>query len=355
MAPLLRKNVIRSKLKTNFVFIFFLVIFIFILSYIYLNSASKYSTLSIKSHIKYEAKPQNIKQFYAGVNSDDDLIVLYNRVPKSASTTFMGIVYELSATNNFNVMHLNVSKNVHVMSLADQYRFVNNITGWYERHPVVVHGHFAFINFVRLGGSAHHIYVNVIRKPLDRLVSYYYFLRNGDNFRPNLVRKKHADRRTFDECVQAGSQDCRAEALWLQIPFFCGQDADCWRPGNRWALEQAKRNVLEHYFLVGVTEALPDFLQLLEVSLPRIFRGSLELYHKSNRSHLRQTFNKTMPSAKTVAKMQQSRIWQMENEFYQFVLDQFNFVRGKSLNKLISGDGWVDKGQQYFYEKIRPR
>lgn len=291
----------------------------------------------------------------------DDLIVIYNRVPKTGSTSFMGIAYELCSHNGFNVMHLNTSKNSHVMSLSDQVRFVWNVTRWTKRQPSLIHGHIAFLNFEKYGlFNPKPLYINLIRKPLDRLVSYYYFLRNGDNFRPNIVRKKQGDRRTFDQCVDLNERDCRAENLWLQIPFFCGQDSECWKPGNKWALDQAKRNLLNHYFLVGVTEYMHEFIQILEASLPQMFSGANQLYEKGTKAHLRKTFNKLRPSARTIAKIQQSRIWQMENEFYQFTLDNFNFIKDRVLIKTNQADTsnnivYKDRGQQFFFEKIRPK
>ena len=61
--------------------------------------------------------------------------------------------------------------------------------------------------------------------------------------------------------------------FFFQVPWFCGHFRRCWDPpGNRWALEQAKFNLANKYFLVGLTEDLETFIDLMEMSLPRFFK-----------------------------------------------------------------------------------
>mgnify|MGYP002715531066 CR=1 FL=1 len=239
------------------------------------------------------------------------------------------------------------------MSLYDQATFVYNITQWNQRKPSLYHGHVSFIDFRKFGVNQQPIYINIIRKPLDRLVSYYYFLRFGDDFRPHVVRRRQGDKMTFDECIEKQERDCNPDNMWMQIPFFCGQEAECWNPGSEWALEQAKQNLANHYLLVGVTEEIHDFVAILETILPQFFKGALHLYEQGTKSHLRKTHNKLEPSPETQAIIHKSKIWKMENQFYEFALQQFNFIRQKIL--MFSNGQLKDHNQHFFYEKIRPK
>lgn len=190
------------------------------------------------------------------------------------------------------------------------------------------------------------MYINLIRKPLDRFVSYYYFVRYGDNYRPYLVRRKHGNTMSFDDCVAKNLPECDPNNMWLQIPFFCGHSANCWKPGNKWALTEAKKNLINNYLLVGVTEELEDFVAVLQQTLPRLFKGAVDHYLTSNKSHLRQTVQKNTPSPETIKKIQQSIVWQMENELYEFAVEQFHFIKKHTLK---------NKMQNVSYEKIRPK
>ncbi|XP_066141902.1 heparin sulfate O-sulfotransferase [Euwallacea fornicatus] len=281
----------------------------------------------------------------AATNNSENIVLLYNRVPKTGSTSFVGVAYDLCKKSQYHVLHVNVTGNGHVLSLNNQIKFVSNVTEWDAIKPALYHGHFAYIDFNKFGAPKP-LYINILRRPLDRFISYYYFLRYGDNFRPHLVRKKAGNTMTFDECVKKGLPECDPSAMWLQVPFFCGHAANCWKPGNKWALTEAKKNLVNNYFLVGVTEELDDFISVLEVSLPRMFKGALDHFVQSNKSHLRQTVQKDLPSGETVNKFKQNQVWQMENEFYEFALDNFHFTRRQTLKNRL---------QSFMYEKIRPR
>ncbi|CRL01304.1 CLUMA_CG014293, isoform C [Clunio marinus] len=261
------------KLMLKKIFLFLLIISCFFLLFLYL-----WTSYSLSFKERY-IRPDNFLPLFNTRTTknkydfDENIVVIYNRVPKTASTSFVNLTYDLCRKNHFHVLHINITGNNHVLSLPNQMKFARNITAWVEMKPAFYHGHMAFLDFSKFGMPEKPLYINIIRKPLDRLVSYYYFLRYGDDYRPHLVRHRAGDTMSFDECVKLKKPDCDPKNMWLQIPFFCGHHAECFEAGSEWALEQAKKNLVNEYFLVGTTEDLGDFIEMLELSLPRLFQG----------------------------------------------------------------------------------
>lgn len=52
------------------------------------------------------------------------------------------------------------------------------------------------------------------------------------------------------------------------------------RPSRR-AVAQAKRNIEHHYILVGITEEMRGFFELIEVLLPRFFKSAPQVYDEN--------------------------------------------------------------------------
>ncbi|KAH7728270.1 CBN-HST-2 protein [Aphelenchoides avenae] len=225
-----------------------------------------------------------------------------------------------------------------------------NVTSWTEKLPALYHGHVAFIDFTKFG-LPNPIYINIVREPLERLLSHYYFLRYGDNFRVGLKRSKAGNNETFDQCWTRGGKDCDPKQLWLQIPYFCGTASYCSEVGNRQALEMAKWNAVNRYLLVGTSERMEDFIAVLEQLLPSFFRGALEHFRSldAKRTRLRNTTKKITPADETVAQVKANAVYQMEREFYDFVRTEFEALWQRT---------HTDEGDflpsQYHYEKIKP-
>ncbi|CAJ0958016.1 unnamed protein product, partial [Mesorhabditis belari] len=315
-------------------------LFLFLLFVLYFNH--QISNLQQERQISYQKTPT-----YGS-------IIIYNRVPKTGSTTFTNAVaYDLGKQNGFTTVHLNMTKNKPVMSLPDQEYFIRNVSSWTDMQPMFLHGHVSFIDFTKFG-YPQPIYINLLREPLDRLLSHYYFLRFGDNFRVGLKRSRAGNNETFDQCVQRGGHDCDVKQLWIQIPYFCGHHTFCSEVGNREALETAKRHLIEHYLLVGTSDRMRDFIAILDLSLPKFFRGALEHFDSldETRSHLRSTKKKIEPSDQTISIIKMSGAYQLEREFYDFARNHFDAIFMKATNGTGKLTNLLRKSQ-FHYEKIK--
>ena len=256
-------------------------------------------------------------------NSPENIVIVYNRIPKTGSTSFMNATYKLALVNRFSVALVKLSTKKYLWHFNDQYFFAKNITLWQARKPAVFHGHFPFLGFIPLG-FPQPLYINIVRDPLERFVSHYYFLRFGDTYSPNKIRKRHGDPTTLDECVLQRKYDCNITRMWLQIPYFCGSDPICWKPGNKFALHRAKENVLNYYFLVGTTDRIGNFVEILDKALPRIFKGAGKMFNFGRGIHLRKTKKKIPVKEETITQIKASSIWKMEQDFYVFVKERFD-------------------------------
>ncbi|VDD83089.1 unnamed protein product [Mesocestoides corti] len=271
--------------------------------------------------------------------------VVFNRIPKCGSTSLVRIFETLSPRNKFRVIRFNTTNPHQFRSLVLHQAFVDEVTRSAVSTKLFVHGHFYYVNFRQFGVSSEYVYINCLREPLERLVSKYYFMRFGDDHRPKVIRSRMKNDttrwQTFDDCVRLSGDDCDPRLLWVQIPFFCGTAAYCDVPGNRAALDTAKRRLVEDYLLVGTLDYFKEFVQLLRHLLPDYLTGitsTMDLEIGGHPLwHLRKTQNKIPPRPETLAVYQKSPIWQMEQEFFEFARAEF-LARCRHLKQFLPNE-----------------
>lgn len=54
------------------------------------------------------------------IDDNQKPLVIYNRVPKTGSTSFVNVAYDLHSHNSFHVLHVNITGNSHLLPIYDQ-------------------------------------------------------------------------------------------------------------------------------------------------------------------------------------------------------------------------------------------
>lgn len=255
-------------------------------------------------------------------------ILLYNRVPKCGSSTIVQIMKILGKNKKF-VAKSSRNYREHFLSGSKQREFFSFLK--HEKKPLFYDRHFYFFNMSNLGDKVN--LVNMVRNPMERILSNFYFVRNPSRWRGRETAPKQSwFTKSFSECVKNNDTECLVgqggRSQELQLRYFCV----CSRPGmtQREMLGEAMTTVEREYSVVGVTERFNHSLQVMEKYLPAWFSGSRAALSQVSPSLTNR--NPHPPFSHLSAKTQEiltSRL-RYDIEFYNFVVQRLE----KQLHKI---------------------
>ncbi|KAJ8409746.1 hypothetical protein AAFF_G00218050 [Aldrovandia affinis] len=264
--------------------------------------------------------------------------VVYNRVGKCGSRTVVLLLRILAERHQFNMVSSDIHNKTR-LTKHEQVDLMKNISNIPQPYLYTRHVH--FLNFTRFR-IEQPVYINIIRDPINRFLSNYFFRRFRDwrGEQNHLIRTPGMkdDERYLDinVCILENYPECSNPRLFYIIPYFCGQHPQCREPGV-WALERAKQNVQENFLLVGILEELEDVLLLLERLLPHFFTDVLSIYKSPDyrkMGNMTGTVRKPTPSREALQVLYQRM--RDEYDFYNFIRDQFHLMKRKIGLKSLS-------------------
>uniref|UniRef100_A0A673JSR5 Uronyl 2-sulfotransferase-like n=1 Tax=Sinocyclocheilus rhinocerous TaxID=307959 RepID=A0A673JSR5_9TELE len=237
--------------------------------------------------------------------------VIYNRVGKCGSRTVVLLLRILAEKHQFNLLSSDIHNKTR-LTKHEQVDLMRNISTIPQ--PFLYTRHVHFLNFTRFR-LEQPVYINIIRDPINRFLSNYFFRRFGDwrGEQNHLVRTPQMkdDERYLVREINV----CKISSV---------------KEPDVWAVERAKQNVIENFLLVGILEELEDVLLLLERLLPHYFSDVLSIYKSPEfwkMGNLTGTVKKHMPSLEALQVLYQRMKY--EYDFYNFVRDQFHLTKKK--------------------------
>ncbi|KAK7065483.1 hypothetical protein SK128_007193 [Halocaridina rubra] len=237
--------------------------------------------------------------------SQDTNIVFYNRVPKCGSTTFEEIIRILAKKNHFLHYHSHLY-NQRSISKEAQLNIQDVLRETTAGQPLLYDRHLYYFNATNLA-KKEVTWINIIRDPTERFISSFYFNRERERWETieNLKIRKRPPENWFnmnlESCVKERKPQCYLPSgleTEMQLTYMCGQESFCKILGDKKALIQAKKNVEESFAVVGILENLPLTFKVLELYIPRYFRGITSTVYGQGIKGSSSTMNFTPPDAR---------------------------------------------------------
>ncbi|XP_050334469.1 heparan sulfate 2-O-sulfotransferase pipe-like isoform X3 [Bactrocera neohumeralis] len=279
----------------------------------------------------------NAKQLNNTKNAELE-VLFFNRVEKVGSQSMSDLLNVLSRINDFEPYRNAPLKNAAILTDVDvQREIVEEIIA--ENEPLSYVEHINWINFTEFGHNKP-IYINLVRHPIDKVVSAYYYIRHPAVF-AFYVQNGHKmeDKEYFDtninDCIRQKRKECIFDshnpynADWRRLAMhFCGNIEICKQFNSQTATQIAKRNIESEFAVVGSWEDTNITLTVLEHYVPRFFRGATKVFYSDpKRFHKNATPHKNEldPDIEEHLKVQ-----------FSFEIELYNFCKQRLYKQYIA-------------------
>lgn len=112
-------------------------------------------------------------------NSNESGLLIYNKIEKASSTTVASYMFKFAAQNNFTHKHNPFGRYYMTEDMSTERKFIKRHYE-YPKKPFSTDQHIVFVNAVEDYGFEEHErpnWINVVRPPIERLVSLFYFFK----------------------------------------------------------------------------------------------------------------------------------------------------------------------------------
>lgn len=265
-------------------------------------------------------------------------ILIYNRVPKSGSTHFASVLFNLSREHHrFKLISSGVNHPYRLTS-GQLRKLEKKLLKSARKNPqqhVIYSRHMHLAMFNASSDVTFH-YMNMLRDPLERSISHFDYLRSLCL----IMKRRHRNctsldqsviKMTMDQCVSTGDPArCISKPYGVRsfLSFFCGHEPMCddaeTPPSSDAAIALAKYNVERYYVVLGLLEYFHSSLQLFEYIAPDVFAGLSHQYMRFGSkigAHRTSRKFRHKPNETTLAILRQ--LLRPEYELYEFIRQRF--------------------------------
>ncbi|XP_032598718.1 heparan sulfate 2-O-sulfotransferase pipe isoform X5 [Drosophila grimshawi] len=218
--------------------------------------------------------------------------ILFNRLEKVGSQSMTRLLGHLSNLNGFHTFRNQIPDvKKPLFDFEEEVSFAEELQEIED--PAAYVEHTNWINF-----TAHDmprpIYINLVRHPIQKVISAYYYARHPMIYANSLLRNpnKPVDNkeffdRSFNECVRKRiAPYCNFDAHlnynkdWRRFTLhLCGNQKVCLNFNSEEATQIAKLHVEKEYAVVGSWEHTNITLAVLEAYIPRFFADATNQYY----------------------------------------------------------------------------